>query len=408
MDLHLINEGRHEQLWDVLGAHVHHYARRSARPSPAPRSRSGRPAPAACGSTATSTAGTAASTRCASSAPPASGSCSCPASGTGTRYKFAILGADGQWREKADPMAFHTEVPPATSSVVFESTYTWGDDELAGRRGRPRSRCTRPMSVYEVHLGSWRTPRRRAYSYAELADELVGLPRRPRLHPRGVPAGDGAPVRRLVGLPGHVVLRPDRALRRPRRLPLPRRPAAPGRHRRDPGLGAGALPQGRLRAGPLRRHPALRGPQPLARRAPRLGHLRLQLRAPRGPQLPGRQRALLARGVPRRRAARRRGRLDALPRLLPRARAVDAQRARRPREPRGGAVPPGDERHRLQAGARRDHDRRGVHLLAGRHPADLATAAWASASSGTWAGCTTRSAYIAARAGAPRPTTTAR
>ena len=76
---------------------------------------------------------------------------------------------------------------------------------------------------------------------------------------------------------------------------------------------------------------------------------------------------LLARGVPRRRAARRRRRLDALPRLRPRGGRVDAEQVRRPREPRGGAVPAGDERHRLQAGARRRHDRRGVDLLAAGH-----------------------------------------
>ena len=49
-----------------------------------------------------------------------------PDVGSGTRYKFGILGADGTWREKADPMAYFTEVPPLTSSVVFESHYTWG------------------------------------------------------------------------------------------------------------------------------------------------------------------------------------------------------------------------------------------------------------------------------------------
>ena len=74
-----------------------------------------------------------------------------PGVGDGCRYKFQILGADGQWRDKADPMAFATEVPPATASVVFTSDYTWGDDGLAGRPGRrppgtPRrcrsTRCT--------------------------------------------------------------------------------------------------------------------------------------------------------------------------------------------------------------------------------------------------------------------------
>ncbi len=87
-------------------------------------------------------------------------------------------------------------------------------------------------------------------------------------------------------------------------------------HRRDRGLGAGALPEGRVGAGPLRRHAALRARRPAPGRAPGLGHASLRLRPQRGAQLPGRQRAVLAGGVPHRRAAGGRGRLDALPGLL--------------------------------------------------------------------------------------------
>ena len=90
---------------------------------------------------------------------PACGSCSCPASAPARSYKFVVLGADGQWREKADPMAFHTEVPPATSSVVFESTTpgatTPGWTAPQGRRraraadvglrGAPRLLAARPV-----------------------------------------------------------------------------------------------------------------------------------------------------------------------------------------------------------------------------------------------------------------------
>ncbi|MDQ6936082.1 MAG: alpha-amylase family glycosyl hydrolase, partial [Actinomycetota bacterium] len=167
VDLHLINEGRHEQLWQVLGAHVRHY------PSPT---------------------GDVDGTSFAVWAPHARGvrlegdfnqwdgrehpmrqlgssgvwELFLPGVAPGARYKFLVLGADDQWREKADPMAFHTQVPPATSSVVYESRHTWTDQAwMAVRASRRPDR--RPMSVYEVHLGSWR----RGLSYDELADQLA-------------------------------------------------------------------------------------------------------------------------------------------------------------------------------------------------------------------------------------------
>jgi 1,4-alpha-glucan branching enzyme len=72
------------------------------------------------------------------------------------------------WREKADPMAFRAETPPATGSVVFTSSYTWNDASwMESRPGRQPHAS--PMSVYEVHLGSWRSGR----SYRDLASELV-------------------------------------------------------------------------------------------------------------------------------------------------------------------------------------------------------------------------------------------
>ncbi|MFD1715908.1 1,4-alpha-glucan branching protein GlgB [Amnibacterium flavum] len=86
----------------------------------------------------------------------------------GTSYKYEILTADGRWIEKADPMAQHTEVPPATASVVTESTYLWGDESwMTDRVGRDAAR--RPMSVYEMHMGSWRP----GLSYRDMADQLI-------------------------------------------------------------------------------------------------------------------------------------------------------------------------------------------------------------------------------------------
>jgi len=91
-----------------------------------------------------------------------------PSIGAGTIYKFNVLGKDGVWREKADPMAYATEVPPATSSMVFTSTHEWSDqDWIAKREAADPHRL--PLSIYEVHLGSWRPH----LDYRGLATELV-------------------------------------------------------------------------------------------------------------------------------------------------------------------------------------------------------------------------------------------
>ncbi|GAA1984782.1 1,4-alpha-glucan branching protein GlgB [Catenulispora subtropica] len=88
----------------------------------------------------------------------------------GDRYKYKILGSDGVWRLKADPVAFACETPPATASVVFESTHTWTDGEwMARHRDGRRVSPNRPMAVYEVHLQSWRP----GLSYDDLAEQLV-------------------------------------------------------------------------------------------------------------------------------------------------------------------------------------------------------------------------------------------
>jgi 1,4-alpha-glucan branching enzyme len=90
-----------------------------------------------------------------------------PEVGPGAKYKYEVLGADGGLVLKADPLAFATEHPPATASVVHVSDYRWTDDEwMAGRAERQRVDVR--ISVYEVHLGSWR----RGLSYRQLADEL--------------------------------------------------------------------------------------------------------------------------------------------------------------------------------------------------------------------------------------------
>ena len=86
----------------------------------------------------------------------------------GTKYKFAVCGIDGRWVDHADPMARATEIPPLTASVVEESTYLWNDQAWIQQRSQFQS-WRSAVSVYEVHLGSWKI----GLSYKELAVELV-------------------------------------------------------------------------------------------------------------------------------------------------------------------------------------------------------------------------------------------
>jgi 1,4-alpha-glucan branching enzyme len=97
-----------------------------------------------------------------------------PAAGAGTRYKFAVHGADGRVRWHADPVAAWNEVPPASASVVFASSYEWGDDAWVARRGAAAT-SAQPMAVYEVHPGSWRPGLDWRGLAAELADYVSDL-----------------------------------------------------------------------------------------------------------------------------------------------------------------------------------------------------------------------------------------
>ena len=173
MDIHLINEGRHEELWQVLGAHVRTY---DTAEGPVTGTSFAVWAPHARGVRVKGDFNDWDGREHPMRQMGTSGvwELFVPGIGSGTKYKYLILGADQHWREKADPMAFHTEVPPQTSSVVYDSGYTWNDDTWMTERATTTDRQKKPMSVYEMHLGSWRkrngeTP----LGYGELADELV-------------------------------------------------------------------------------------------------------------------------------------------------------------------------------------------------------------------------------------------
>ncbi|WP_066300184.1 1,4-alpha-glucan branching protein GlgB [Arthrobacter luteolus] len=167
IDLHLIGEGRHEKLWTVLGANPHHYKSVLGEVDGvsfavwAPNAQAVRVegdfngwdgrihAMRSLGSTGV-------------------WEIFIPDVEPGARYKFELLGQDGVWREKADPLAKGTEAPPLTGSRVVESTYRFEDQDWMQARSQ-RDPHNSPMSVYEVHLGSWRL----GLDYRELAKQLA-------------------------------------------------------------------------------------------------------------------------------------------------------------------------------------------------------------------------------------------
>ena len=89
-------------------------------------------------------------------------------------YKFAVTGADGVLRYKADPYAFHAETRPGTSSKLYTiDGYQWGDgDWLAHRHSHQVYNA--PLNIYEVHLGSWRRRENGDFiDYRDLAHQLA-------------------------------------------------------------------------------------------------------------------------------------------------------------------------------------------------------------------------------------------
>ena len=257
-----------------------------------------------------------------------------PHAAPGDRYRYEIRTRDGVVLPlKSDPYARAAQMRPESASVVA--------GPLPPRQALPAGRAEAnarhaPVSIYEVHLGSWRRhPDGRFHDWDELAAALpayaadLGFTHL-ELLPITEHPFDGSWGYQTLGMYAPTARFGDAAGFQRFVAGLPRRRPGP-----DPGLGAGALPDRRLRPGAVRRHGAVRIRRPARRFPPGLEHADLPLRPPRGAQLPGRQRAVLDRAHGRRRPARGRRGLDALPRLLAPGRRVAAQRARRAREPGG-------------------------------------------------------------------------
>jgi len=167
VDQHLIAEGRHEQLWQVMGAHTHVY---ETVHGPVHGVSFAVWAPSAKGVRVVGDFnfwdGTATPMRSLGST--GIWEIFIPEIGDGSRYKFDVLGHDGVRRLKADPYANATEVPPETASVVFTSQHDWDDEAWMDKRAKSDPH-TGPMSTYEVHLASWRP----GLSWDQLAVELT-------------------------------------------------------------------------------------------------------------------------------------------------------------------------------------------------------------------------------------------
>ncbi|MFD6025950.1 1,4-alpha-glucan branching enzyme [Streptomyces griseoluteus] len=162
LDLHLLGEGRHEELWQALGSRV-------LTQQGVTGTRFAVWAPNALGVRVAGGFDFWDATGFPMRSLGSTGvwELFVPGVGEGELYKFEITRPDGSRTLRADPMARRTEVPPATSSVVDVSRHEWGDAEwMAHRADRPVHEA--PFSVYEVHLPSWRP----GLTYRQLAEQL--------------------------------------------------------------------------------------------------------------------------------------------------------------------------------------------------------------------------------------------
>lgn len=162
LDLHLIGEGRHEELWRALGSEpmVHQGVAGTRFTVWAPNARGVRV-------TGDFTYWDGTGTPMRSLGSSGVWELFLPGIGEGALYKFDICRPDGSHTVRADPMARRTEVPPATASIVTAAHHEWRDQDWMAHRGdRPVHEA--PFSVYEVHLASWRP----GLTYRQLAEQL--------------------------------------------------------------------------------------------------------------------------------------------------------------------------------------------------------------------------------------------
>lgn len=162
MDMYLFGEGRHERLWEALGAHVLRYDDPMG-------SADGTPGEQVVGTAFTVWAPNAHAVRVVGDFNGWNGRTHAmrelgssgvwelfvPGVGDGEIYKYEILNANNEWTMKADPMERSHEIPPRTGSVVVDSEHEWHDEAWMAKRAVTDPH-NGPVSIYEVHAGSWR------------------------------------------------------------------------------------------------------------------------------------------------------------------------------------------------------------------------------------------------------------
>jgi 1,4-alpha-glucan branching enzyme len=170
LDYHLFNEGTHTRIYEKLGAHLVTKAGTSGTQF----------AVWAPNASMVSVVGdyngwNEEATRLERQHPSGIWSGFVPSLGQGSIYKYRIVTRDNQRFDKADPYAFYGEMPPRTGSIVWDLGYEWND--AAWMRERAKHNCLEaPLSIYELHLGSWRRVPEdglRSLNYREMAPLLV-------------------------------------------------------------------------------------------------------------------------------------------------------------------------------------------------------------------------------------------
>ena len=164
LDLHLIGEGRHERLWEVLGANLRSYETEMGSVEGvsfavwAPNAQGVAVVGDFCGWNPTQYP-------MRSLGSTGVWEVFVPGIGAGEHYKFAIFSHEGR-KDKADPLAKRTACPPETDSIVDSTSFAWSDSAWMGKR---TGTLDVPMSIYEVHVGSWKV----GANYNRLREELI-------------------------------------------------------------------------------------------------------------------------------------------------------------------------------------------------------------------------------------------